>query len=954
MNRYNSENLSGSDNDDMLPFRNTTLSLDDRVDDLVSRLTLDEKIDLMCQYQPEIGRLGINAYKHGTEGAHGISWLGKATVYPQPIGLSCTWDKELLKEVGSAIGDEARAFYKKNPSVNGLTLWCPAVEMLRDPRWGRTEEAYGEDPCLTGELTSELVKGIQGDHPFYYKAVATLKHFFGNNNEVDRGRCSSVVDQRNMKEYYWNAFKPAIVKGGAASIMTAYNSLNGRPCNLNSDVSDVVKKQWGMGGFVVSDAADVLGTVNDHQYYSSYAKAVADSIKSGIDSITDDAQISKKAIREALLEGLITENDLDRSLKNTFRVRMKLGEFDAEGMNPYADIKEEIICCEKHSALSLKAARESIVLLKNENQILPLKKEKISKLAVIGPLGNIVYRDWYSGTLPYSVTPLEGIMKKLSGKPVLFADGLDHVALKSAANGKYVGISDEQGLITADKNENGALETFELIDWGWGSFTVKSIANKKYLTTEEKVTASADEVGGWFVKELYNFIPQGEEGYAITSWDGRPVGISEDVNSGLVAKDTPYVTDKDIFIKSVVKNGLEEAVEAAKSAETAIVFVGNNPMINGRETQDRYDITLPPIQEELIKAVYKANPNTIVVVVGSYPISINWANDNVPAILYTSHGGQEMGNAIADVLFGDYSPSGRLSMTWYKSPDQLTDIMDYDIIRSKRTYMYFEGDPLYPFGHGLTYASFRYSNLVLGSYAVNEKDQVGISVDIKNTGTCAGDEVVQLYVRARNSTVRRPLKELKDFQRIYLEPGEVMTVKFTLSVSNLAFFDVTREKFCVESGKYGIMVGRSSSDILLTTELEVSGETIPPRDLTVMTKAENYDDCYRVKLDECKEGGNCVVFTSEGEWISFNEVDFGSGAGIFEARVAEGSSNCCIDIRLNSPYGPVAGSCKVKSRENQVWTTNKCNIRGAVGVRNVYLRSSSSVKLSWIRFIREI
>ncbi len=293
------------------PFQNPDLPIDERVNDLVSRFTLEEKITLMHQFQPEIKRLGIKAHKQGTEAAHGIAWLGEATVFPQNIGLSHTWNRHLMKQIGEVIGDEARVFYQKDPDVNGLTLWAPTVDLERDPRWGRTEEAYGEDPTLVGELATELVKGMQGDHPEYLKTVATLKHFLGNNNEVDRGECSASIDPRNMHEYYLKAFEPVFIKGKAKSMMTAYNSINGTPALLHPYVKELVKEAWGMDGFIVSDAGDVLGIARDHKYYDNHAEGMADTIKSGIDSITDDKEESLEAIREALQQGLLVEADLD-------------------------------------------------------------------------------------------------------------------------------------------------------------------------------------------------------------------------------------------------------------------------------------------------------------------------------------------------------------------------------------------------------------------------------------------------------------------------------------------------------------------------------------------------------------------------------------------------------------------------------------------------------------------
>jgi beta-glucosidase len=533
-------------------FQNPDLPLETRVNDLITRFTLDEKINLMCQHQEGVSRLGVKPYKHGTEAAHGIAWLGEATTFPQPIGLACTWDSEMLKQIGSIIGDEARAYYRKNPAINGLTLWAPTVDMERDPRWGRTEEAYGEDPYLTGKLSSALIQGIQGSDPFYLKAVATLKHFIGNNNEIGRGECSVSIDPRNMHEYYLKAFEQPFVEGRAQSMMTAYNSINGVPANLNPDVIKIVKQQWGMNGFVVSDAGDVLGTVNDHKYYDLYKDAVSHTIKSGIDSITDDDEISKQAIRDSIDEGLLRENDLDIALRNTFRVRFRLGEFDPDERNPYSRITESIICSPAHSKASLRSAQKNIVLLKNDKQTLPLNADQINNIAVIGPLANIVYRDWYSGSLPYAVTPLQGISNKLSGKKVIFKGGSDHIKLKSAAADKYVQLSGEAHHLSADQHNSDQAALFELTDWGWGSHTIKSLENHKYVTTDDKqVSASADDIWGWFTKEVFSIEPQENNKMTLSTWNQQSVTTMNDESAILSVTESPHGQSAEEFQKEM-------------------------------------------------------------------------------------------------------------------------------------------------------------------------------------------------------------------------------------------------------------------------------------------------------------------------------------------------------------------------------------------------------------------
>lgn len=929
------------------PFQNPNLPLEQRVNDLVNRFTLDEKINLMCQYQDEVARLGVKAYKHGTEAAHGMAWLGEATTFPQPIGLACTWDAELMRRIGDVIGDEARGFYAKKPELNGLTLWAPTVDMERDPRWGRTEEAYGEDPHLAGKLASALIQGLQGDHPFYVKAVASLKHFIGNNNEVDRGECSVSLDPRNKREYYLKAFEIPFKEGGALSMMTAYNSVNGVPANLNPDVNDIVKREWGMNGFVVSDAGDVLGTVKDHKYVKTYKEAVARTIKAGVDSITDDHPVSKAAIQDALAEGLLTENDLDNALRNTFRVRFRLGEFDPAELNPYASIDESIIMKPEHAALSREAVRKSIVLLKNDG-ILPLQANKLSKAAVIGPLGGIVYRDWYSGSLPYSVTPLDGIIAKLGGNPqsVAFASGSDRIKLKSEATGRYVRLTnDESPALAATEASADEADVFEATDWGWDSHTFVAEANGLYLTTDDRqVTASSKHIWEWFTKEVFHVRRQtGGDTVRLATWNNRPVTL--DAETGALAVRDGSDDAAASFSVEKATDGLQEAIQAAREAETAIVFVGNHPLINGKETMDRPDLTLAAYQEKLIQEVHKANPNTIVVIVGSYPFAIPWVQDNIPAIVYASHAGQELGNALADVLFGDYNPAGRLNMTWYKSADQLGDFMDYDIIKSERTYQYFAGAPLYPFGHGLSYARFEYEKLNVELAG----DRVWVSLRVTNASQADGEEVVQLYTRALTSRVKRPLKQLQGFKRVNIAAGSSADVRFEVPVTELAFWDVTRDKMCLETGEYAFMAGSSSGDIRLESTISIQGETIPPRDLCRVTRAANYDDYSNVYMAENTEGGDSVAAAADGAWIRFDDVVLHDDIRFFELR-ASSAGDASVEVRLDSPDGPLVGGCKLQTIGG--WQTATSAIEPHAGNRSVYLVIQGSAKLGWFRFGR--
>lgn len=961
------------------PFQNTSLPLEERVTDLVSRFTLEEKVDLMIQYQAAVERLGVKPYKHGTEAAHGMAWLGEATGYPQPIGLSNIWDEELLERIGSAIGDEARGFYKRNPEINGLTLWAPTVDMERDPRWGRTEEAYGEDPILAGKLSSALVKGIQGDHPTYLKAVATLKHFIANNNEVGRGDASVSIDPRNMREYYLKAFEIPFKEGGAQSMMTSYNAVNGVPANLNPDVNGIVKEEWGMDGFVVSDAFDVSGTVRDHGYLESHTEAVARSVKEGgIDSLTDDGELMKSSLREALKDGQITEADLDVALRNTFRVRFRLGEFDPEEGNPYAAIDESVIMKKEHAELAREAARKAVVLLKNDNKTLPLQADKLSKVAVIGPLGGTVYRDWYSGELPYAITPLAGIQEKLdaAGKSgqTTFAGGTDRIKLKSKKNGKYVALEQkEESPLAASVDSAEQASVFELTDWGWDNTTLIAEENGLYLTTDDRIVkASANRIWEWFTKEVFLARPENGDASSVTfsTWKDTPVtvgengellsgdGRAEETSNEIDAGGTSALDNSaaealqaDVFEVEKVTDKFEAAREAARNAEVAVVFVGNHPLINGKETVDRPDITLPESQEQLIKEVLAVNPNTVVVVIGSYPYALNWVNENVPSVLYSTHAGQEVGRAVADVLFGEENPAGRVSMTWYKSVDQLPEFMDYDIIQGNRTYRYFDGEPLYPFGYGLSYTTFGYDGLKLAAPSVTaaEGAKIELTVTVTNTGDVDGEEVVQLYGRVEQSRVKRPLKQLLAFRRIKLAAGQSQEVSFSVPLSELAVWDVTQERFVIENAKYTLSVGASSDNLPLSVELEVSGETIPPRDLTQSTKAVNYDAYEGVLLGECYEGGSAIEVAGDSGWIAFQDAEFGAGAASVTIRTAS-TTGGTIDVRLGSADGQLVGHGSVEKGGAQQWADVEIALNGVSGRQNVYFVLNGKVSVSSIRF----
>jgi beta-glucosidase len=695
------------------PFCDPDRPTEDRIDDIVSLLTLEEKLDCLST-DPSVPRLGIKGSGH-VEGLHGLALGGPGrwgrdrpiptTTFPQAIGLAETWDPEVLREVAEIESHEARyVFQSKRWQTGGLVVRAPNADLGRDPRWGRTEECYGEDPYFNGVMAVAFVRGLQGDHPRYWRTAALLKHFFANSNENDRERSSSDFDECLFREYYSVPFRMAIEEGGSRAYMTAYNAHGGIPCATHPILKDVTVAEWKQDGIICTDGGAFRLLVTGHRFYSDLYLAAAAAIRAGISQFLDEY---RDAVRGALERGHLVEAEIDRAIRGNFRVMIRLGLLDPPASVPYATIgesEEDPWQSEAHRAAVLRVTRKSIVLLKNE-ALLPLDRDAIRSIGVIGPLADRVLVDWYSGTPPYAISPAEGIGNKLAGRA---------------------------------------------------------------------------------------------------------------------------------SVRLVTNNDDSDAVRVARESDVCIVCVGNHPTGDagwaevtrrsyGREAVDRRSLDLE--DEELVKRVWAANPRTAVVLVSSFPYAIAWTQENVPAIVHCTHNSQELGSALADVLFGDYNPGGRLVQTWPKSIDALPPMMDYDI-RHGRTYMYYEGEPLYCFGHGLSYTTFRYRDLRASadSLAIDDADDsVTLRVDVTNTGERGGDEVVQMYARHATSASRagRPRKKLVGFRRIHLEPGEMVTVEMPVVAQKLAHWDAARGSFAVERGEVEVMVGGSSEQIELRRNIAV-------------------------------------------------------------------------------------------------------------------------------------
>lgn len=922
------------------PFRDPHLPLSTRIADLLSRLTLEEKVSLLHQYEPAIARLGIPGSKTGTEALHGIAWstdvnnngavvTANGTVFPQAVGLASTWDPTLIRQVGNAVGQEARGFHAQNPAVWGLNLWAPVTNLLRDPRWGRNEEGYSEDPYLTAQIATAYGRGIEGDDPTYLQAAPTLKHYLAYNNETNRVVSNSAVPPAILHDYDQQAFQPIIAANAATGVMASYNLLNGRPNTVNPDLATIERGWTGKTLMNVTDAGAPYDVTWADGYYGSLAQTDAAAIKAGIDSFTTDntdSSITVTAVEQALSQGLLTEADIDRADTDILSIRFRLGDFDPPGCNPYAGITPAVIDSPAHQALARQAADEQMVLLRNADNTLPLNAAATKRIAVVGPLENTLYTDWYSGSLPYSVTPLQGITQRLgAGGSVTSSEGVDRIALQDATTGKYLTASPAPaGAPLAESSTTaGPDQSFDMFDWGSGIMTFRAVANNRYLTlsTEHTLVNSETQPDGWYVQQQFSLVAQPDGTYVLeysgndtrSPWFGNRYAVVG--SDGTVTIGAATAAAATHFRKNVVIDGVDSAVTAAKGANAAIVVVGSMPFINGREDDDRTSTALPAAQEALVEAVRKANPNTIVVLENSYPDTINWEQANVPAILHTTHAGQETGHAIADVLFGDYDPSGRLTQTWYASDSGLPSILDYDISKTGLTYQYYQGAALYPFGYGLSYTTFRYSNLRLSAPDASATGHVQVRVDITNTGSKAGTDIVQLYTHElRSRATAQPQEELRGFTRVMLNPHQTKTVTLTLNAADLKFWDVTRNRYVVESGQYQIRIARDADDIALTAPLIVHGETIPPRDLTALTEAQNFDDYNGVTLtDQSKTDGTSVESTAAGDWISFADSLLPSSADRLTAQVAnEGASTVHIAVRLDNPTtGPTIGTLAV-------------------------------------------
>ena len=731
-------------------YKNTSLSFEERAIDLVSRMTLEEKVAQLNSIVPAIERLDIPHFEYHNEALHGISEapggvLARATSFPQAIGMGSTWNPDLVHEITTAISDEIQAY--RNLGKMDPSIWSPNINMLRDPRWGRNDEAYSEDPYLMSRIAVAYVSGIQGDHPKYLKSVSAPKHFVANNSEYNRHDGNSEVAERWLREYYFPAYKACFQEAGAFSTMCAYNRVNGIPaCASEWLLTKVLRDEWGFDGYVVSDCGAILDIFENHNYVETAEEASAIAVKAGCE--LNCGPVYEAALLDACKAGLISEDEISTAVERLFVARFKLGLLADPEEFPYYDISEEVIESEKHQKLALEAAREAIILLKNEDDALPLSRD-INSIAVIGPNADKCQLGSYSGIPSRRISVLQGIQEKVGDKIEVFHERGCNITFKDKIN-------------------------FSPEEW------IEPEEGKDQVSQEQIYATSVQDIE---FKMLYD----------------EYLENIEETDEALMAR----------------------AIDLAKTVDQVVLVMGTNRFVSNEEA-DAEDLNWPGMQGELIKKVYEANPNVILVTVKGFQIKLNWEDENLPAIVEAWYAGQEQGHAIADVLFGDYNPGGRLPVTYYKTEDHLPHIGDYDITKG-RTYWFFDKEPLYPFGYGLSYTTFKYSNLTVNAKEFsNAKDmEILVSLDVSNTGQVGGDEVVQLYVKDIESSVIQPEKELREFKRISIAAGETKTVQLQLSYDDFTFWNENTGDFDIEEGKFEIQVGGSSQDIRLSERIEV-------------------------------------------------------------------------------------------------------------------------------------
>ena len=826
---------TGAQQETQPPYKDPNQPIEKRVDDLVGRMTLEEKVSQMMNGAAAIERLGIPEYEWWNEGLHGVARAGYATVFPQAIGLAATWNTDLMFRVADVISTEARAknneFVRKGERgrYKGLTFWSPNINIFRDPRWGRGQETYGEDPYLTSRMGVAFVKGLQGNDPRYLKVVATPKHYAVHSGpEPERHSFDAKASERDLQQTYLPAFRATIMEGGAQSVMCAYNRTNTEPACANKELFDDLRNKWKFSGYVVSDCGAIDDISKRHHFVKTEGEASAIAVKAGTD-LTCGREY--RSLVQAVKDGLISESEIDVALKRLMTARFRLGMFDPPEMVPYTKIPFSENDSEAHRSLSLEASRESIVLLKNENNTLPLKKN-LKTIAVIGPLADnpAVLLGNYNGQPSRYTTPFAGIQSKVSASRVLYAQGVlaPGVAVQpiearfftDGLRGEYFNNRDFAG-------DAALVRSDQQINFDWGAMSPANRVNEDNFSVRWTGKLKAPETGKYSIGISANggvrlFVDGQKIIEELTNRRTRSInkeialeaGRTYDIRLEYIENNNQFASIKlNWFAPNTSATLRQEAVDKAKQADAVVMVMGITPSVEGEEMDvqvdgfrggDRTDITLPKEQEQLIQEVQSTGRPVVLVLLGGSALAVNWANDHVGAILDAWYPGEEGGTAIADVLFGDYNPAGRLPVTFYKAISDLPAFTDYNM--QGRTYRYFKGAPLYPFGYGLSYTTFSYSNLKFDSRKVAAGTLARVSVEVQNSGPLTGDEVVELYLTNQSAKVPVPIRSLAGLKRLTLKPGQKQTVTFDITPEQMIVV-LDDGKRVVEPGTFSVSLG---------------------------------------------------------------------------------------------------------------------------------------------------
>ena len=840
-----------------LPYQNTQLSVDERVIDLVSRMTLREKVTQLFNSAEPIERLGVPAYNWWNECLHGVARAGKATVFPQAIGLSATFDQDLMFRVGDVISDEARAKHNYFLSNNihsiytGLTFWTPNINIFRDPRWGRGQETYGEDPYLTGRMAVNFIKGLQGNDPKYLKTVATAKHYAVHSGpEFTRHVDNIFVDDYDLFDTYLPAFKAVIQEANVQSVMCAYNRFRDKPCCGNDILlSTILRERFGFNGYVVSDCGAISDfyTKNAHHVVPTSTQAWGWSLSTGTDLNCEGSRAFLTSnLDSAIKVGMINESDINTSVKRLFRARFMLGMFDPDDQVAFTKIPFSVVGSEKHLQLSLEAAQKSLVLLKN-NGILPLKNVK--KVALIGPNANnfAILIGNYSGNPIHPVTPLTALREKLGVQNVFYTPGCPIVpgvfTDPEIVNENCLFHLENKKLVKGLKAEyfnnprfEGAPKLVRIdpkIDFYWMNSPISNLVEDQFSvrwtgTLVPQKTATYQFGGNARLK--INDVSVAKKGIELEKGSEYQIVAEFKVTS------SPYTNSIEPSAKlswsEMSRDYRQEALDAAAKGDVVIFCGGISAELEGEEMPvvidgfshgDRTSLDLPKVQEDLLMELQKTGKPVVYVNFSGSAVAMNWEEQNLPAIVQAFYPGETTGTALTKLLFGEMNPSGRLPVTFYKSVNDLPAFSNYDM--KGRTYRYFNGEALYPFGYGLSYTTFAYNNIAC-SGTFDTKSPVTVTVDVKNTGKMDGEEVVQLYVSDKTASTHVPMKALKGFKRVMLKKDEQKTVTFTLTPADFAITNIDKQQM-FEAGTYEIKVGAaSSSNNSVSKTIKLTGDTI--------------------------------------------------------------------------------------------------------------------------------